>query len=94
MKTGNTWWSDWAKPVYEHVPGAPFQVGMIVRVVDAIDRHVSDLSPLIGRLGVVRYLEYSCGCGQTFPHDPMIGVEFSDRSQQEFWTEELSLAKK
>lgn len=78
-----------ARPIYQTVEGAPYQPGDRVRVVDAIDREVLDLRPLIGRVGTVTYLEYSCGCGQTYPADPMIGVALDDGVKQEFWTEEL-----
>lgn len=82
---------DWARPVYEPVPGAPLQPGMCVQVVDAIDEDICDVRPWLGKVGMVRYLEYSCGCGQSYPDDPMIGVEFCNGTKQEFWQEELSV---
>jgi len=39
----------------------------------------------------VIYFEYECGCGQTFPGDPMIGIKSSDGKIGEFWKEELEL---
>ena len=42
----------------------------------------------LGLMGIVQYLEYECGSGQTFPNDPMIGVRFSS-CVEEFWAEEL-----
>lgn len=39
----------------------------------------------------VIYFEYECGCGQTFPEDPMIGIKSSDGEIDEFWKEELEL---
>jgi hypothetical protein len=74
------------------VEGSPYQPGQRVRVIDAIDTSppFTDVSEYVGLFGVVDYLEYSCGCGQTFPSDPMIGVSFSDGRQQEFWAEELA----
>lgn len=36
--------------------------------------------------------EYNCGCGQTFPGDPMIGVRFGTLPMSEFWSEELEQA--
>lgn len=88
--------ADWAllsgaRPIFERVDGAPYQPGERVRVVQAIDQEVSDLRAFIGRSGVVLYLEYSCGCGQTYPEDPMIGVRLDDGAEQEFWPEELEL---
>lgn len=79
-----------AKRIGQVVKGSPFQPGDIVRVIDAIDKESTDVSKFIGRFGKVVYLEYNCGCGQTFPNDPMIGVKFKNR-KQEFWKEELKL---
>lgn len=73
----------------DRIDGAPFQPGGIIRVVRAIDAGIHDVSSFIGRLGLVKYLEYDCGCGQTYPIDPMIGVKFSDGTSEEFWSEEL-----
>ena len=67
----------WARPVRANVPGAPFQPGASVCVLSAEDVDVHDVSRFIGAHGVVEYLEYSCGCGQQYPDDPMIGVLFS-----------------
>lgn len=71
------------------VAGSPYQPGDLVLVVDAIDRDVSDLSRYIGQRGQVEYLEYSCGCGQHYPDDPMVGVQFACGTRVEFWPEEL-----
>jgi hypothetical protein len=43
------------------------------------------------RVGEIIYFEYNCGCGQTFPNDPMIGVKFDNAEIEEFWEEELIL---
>lgn len=66
-----------------------FVVGDTVSIAGAIDRDIHDVSVHIGKVGTVKYLEYNCGCGQTFPNDPMIGVYFDDDSVEEFWREEL-----
>ncbi len=42
-----------------------------------------------GQEGIVKYLDYDCGCGQTYPNDPMIGVEFTGGEKEEYWKEEL-----
>ena len=76
--------------IFQSVPGSPHQPGEIVRVAAAIDQEVHDVTQYVGRIGRVKYLEYSCGCGQSFPSDPMIGVRFADGSSEEFWKEELS----
>jgi len=75
--------------IYHDVPGAPFKIGEMVRVVSFSDDTADE--DLLGCRGSVLYFEYSCGCGQTFPKDPMIGVLFGERTA-EFWKEELVLA--
>lgn len=77
-----------ARPIYEPVPGAPWQPGDIVRVVAIADDAASPEH--IGKTGRVTYLEYSCGCGQSYPDDPMIGVELAGGKVEEFWREELA----
>lgn len=80
-----------AKPIYDRVEGSPFQPGGIVKVVSATDLELYDVSKYIGRTGVVKYLEYSCGSGQTYPGDPMIGVDLGEGILEEFWSEELQM---
>ncbi|MFI5298218.1 MAG: hypothetical protein ACHREM_08985 [Polyangiales bacterium] len=80
-----------AQPIYTRVEGAPYQPGDLVTVIAAEDIDVDDVSEWIGRVGRVKYLEYSCGCGQSFPDDPMIGVKFVGGSLEEFWRGELAL---
>lgn len=72
------------------IEGAPFQVHDRVRVVDAIDRELYDVSRFVGRVGRVVHLDYDCGCGQSNPGDPMIGVKFRGGVVEEFWREELA----
>jgi len=62
-----------SNPVRHYVPGAPFQVGDRVRILQACDE--CGYPDLAGRYAVVAYLEYECGCGQAFPDLPMLGVE-------------------
>jgi len=76
-----------ARPIREPVPGAPRQPGDRVVVVAVADSTVDPGH--IGKVGRVDYLEYSCGSGQTFPGDPMIGVVFDGGGREEFWPEEL-----
>jgi hypothetical protein len=73
--------------IYEDIPGAPFRIGQRVRVA-AITDETADVE-LLGNEGIVTYFEYDCGCGQTFPEDPMIGVLFGSKIE-EFWKEELT----
>ena len=79
-----------ARPIRDQVPGAPYQPGDLVRVVAAIDTEDHDVSHHIGRSGRVDYLEYDCGCGQSYAEDPMIGVELDGGDREEFWPEELA----
>jgi hypothetical protein len=72
------------------VKGSPFQPGDVVRV-QVIDDEVS--RQFVGRFGKVVGMEYSCGCGQTFPTDPMVRVRFRGR-QEEFWKEELAIVSR
>jgi hypothetical protein len=79
-----------ARPIRAPVPGAPRQPGDRVVVVAVVD---STTDPAhVGEVGRVEYLEYSCGCGQSYPDDPMIGVEFDGGGREEFWREELAPA--
>jgi len=80
-----------ARPVRDPVPGSPYQPGDAVTVTSAVDVEVRDLRHLVGRCGRVQYLEYSCGCGQSYPADPMVGVLLDDGTSEEFWKEELKL---
>ncbi len=82
-----------AKPIFDRVEGSPYQPGDLVRVVKVIDQEVLDLSALVGLQGEVLYLEYSCGSGQTYPGDPMIGVRLEGGVEQEFWPEELAAVR-
>ena len=74
-------------PVYGDVVGAPFKIGERVRVTRGQDETFDALYKR--HVGIVEYFEYSCGCGQSYPHDPMVGVRFHDESVAEFWAEEL-----
>lgn len=64
------------------------EVGDRVRVVGITDE--TGLQEYIGRDGEVDHLDYDCGCGQTYPGDPMIGVNFDNGDGEEFWKEELT----
>jgi hypothetical protein len=76
-------------PITTPVLGAPYQPHDRVRVVAAVDRDICDVTPYIGRFGVVAWLEYRCGCGQSYPKTPMVGVKFHGGAVEEFWPEEL-----
>jgi len=76
-------------PIHHDVDGAPLRIGTYVRVRQIIDESADKY--FLGRVGTVQYFEYSCGSGQSYPNDPMIGVKFRKRIA-EFWTEELEPA--
>ncbi len=76
---------------YYNIEGAPFNIGDKVIVLnnpadDTLNKK------FIGKKGEVSFFEYDCGCGQTFPNDPMIGVKFDNGRSGEFWKEELQTA--
>lgn len=52
---------------------------------------------LIGSTGHLKHYDYDCGCGQEYPHQPMIGVLMNSgmfKGQTiEFWKEELTCTK-
>jgi hypothetical protein len=74
-----------------HVEGATFNIGDEVQVLNNPSNDETFNSETIGKIGKVTFFEYDCGCGQTYPNDPMIGVIFSDNLVEEYWKEELVL---
>jgi hypothetical protein len=77
------------RPILKDVPGAPFKIGTSVRVVRLADE--TGNRAWLGRTGTVKFFNYDCGCGQSYPDDPMIGVESPRGKIEEFWKEELRL---
>lgn len=84
-----------ANPLYKDVEGAPVKIGQIVKILEQSDEE--GYPELVGEIGVVHHLEYECGCGQEYPHSPMIGVKFDKGivaegyEVKEFWFEELEI---
>lgn len=79
-----------SKPLFVDINGAPFKIGDTVRVIcHSMDETFNQ--NFQNDIGIVEYFEYECGCGQTYPEDPMIGVKFSDNILEEFWLDELNL---
>jgi hypothetical protein len=74
-------------PIYDNVHGAPSRIGESVRVHGSQDETFDPSYKR--RVGTIEYFEYECGCGQSYPNDPMIGVKFRDGKTAEFWAEEL-----
>ncbi len=83
------------KPQYIDIDviGAPFEIGDTVLILNNPNNDNTFNEKLSDLHGIVEYFEYNCGCGQTFPHDPMIGVRLKDKRISEFWKEELQLVK-
>jgi hypothetical protein len=71
------------------IDGAPYKIGQKVKVLNNPNKDDTFDMKLVDKTGEIIFFEYDCGCGQTFPTDPMIGVKFSDGSIDEFWKEEL-----
>lgn len=56
----------------------------IVRVVAAVDRDIYDVSPMIGRLGLV-----DGASPEPCAEHPMVLVRFAGGAREAFWPEEL-----
>lgn len=74
-------------PRFYNIDDAPFYIGQKVKVALTVDETAESAD--LGKIGVVEYYEYDCGCGQSYPRDPMIGILFEDGTRGEFWKEEL-----
>ena len=74
-----------------NVNGAPFKIGDHVKILNNPNNDETFNKYFLGKHGHIEYFEYDCGCGQTFPKDPMIGVRLFDNKVDEFWKEELEL---
>jgi hypothetical protein len=80
-----------SRPICIDIDGAPYKIGQSVRVKGLSDEEGE--ASLLGMIGMVEHFDYSCGCGQSYPDDPMIGVRFFDGRMEEFWKEELILCR-
>lgn len=75
------------------IDGAPLKIGDAVVVLDNPNKDETFNYDFSGKQGVVEHFEYNCRCGQTFPHDPMIGIRFRNGKIAEFWKDELELIR-
>lgn len=66
------------------------EIGDMVLILSNPNNDDTFSNQYVGRKGLVKYFDYDCGCGQTYPHDPMIGVEFPNGKIEEFWKEEVN----
>jgi len=73
------------------IDGAPYKIGDKVKVNNNPNMDETFNNRFFNAICEVIYFEYECGCGQTFPEDPMIGIKSSDGEIDEFWKEELEL---
>lgn len=73
------------------IEGAPYKIGEDVVILDNPSNDETFDKKFVGRKGMIVFYEYDCGCGQTYPNDPMIGVRFSNGKIAEFWEEEIDL---
>ncbi len=78
-----------AHPIHRNVPGAPFHISAKVVVSMGTDETFDE--QYLRKVAEVISYEYSGGCGQSFPGDPMIGVGFPDGKIEYFWHEELEV---
>ena len=74
-----------------NIEDAPFKIGSKVQILNNPINDETFDKKHSGRNGEVIFFEYDCGCSQTFPEDPMIGVKFQNGKVAEFWKEELLL---
>jgi hypothetical protein len=75
-----------------NIKGCPFKIGEKVKIKKPCDE--TGYPSYEGKIGVIQYFNYDCGCSQTYPNDPMIGVKFSNKKIKEFWGEELDKRRK
>ena len=75
---------------YENVEGAPFHIGDRVTVLNNPNNDETFNMLFVFKTGVIVHFDSGCGCGQSFPDDPKIGVRFNNETIEEFWKEELS----
>lgn len=81
------------KPRLTDIEGAPFKLGDTVHILDNPNNDDTFNRNYSCKQGLVEHFEYECGCGQTYPGDPMIGVRFENGQIAEFWKEELKLVR-
>lgn len=81
------------KPLYRYydIDGAPFKISDKVIILNNPSSDDTFDKEFIGKEGTIIFFEYDCGCGQTYPNDPMIGVKFSNNEVAEFWREEIAI---
>src|SRR4030042_2560073 len=73
------------------IDSAPYKIGDKVKVLNNPNMDETFDRRFLNNICEVIYFEYDCGCGQTFPEDPMIGIKSGDGKIGEFWKEELEL---
>lgn len=74
-----------------NIEGATYRIGDKITVLNNPLKDETFDKKFIGKEGTVAFFEYDCGCGQTYPDDPMIGVKFRNGNVAEFWKDEIAL---
>lgn len=77
-------------PLSYDIEGAPFKIGQFVKVLENPNNDDTFDIKFAKQIGIVKFFEYDCGCCQTYPEDPMIGIIFTSGKIEEFWKEELA----
>ena len=73
--------------IHHNIKGAPFEIGATVRVKKVVDE--TGNKAFIGKIGKIVYYSYDGGCGEVYPHEPMLGIGFEHGKLDQYWPEEL-----
>lgn len=65
-----------------------FKINQNIKVINLIDKTGNRY--YLNKIGLIKYFNFDCGCEQTFPHNPMIGIKFFNGKIEEFWKEEIT----
>jgi hypothetical protein len=76
--------------IKDNIHGAPFEIGDAIKVNEQNICDSTFENKFIGLEGIIIFFEYNCGCCQSYPNDPMIGVQFPNGEIFEFWKEEIT----
>lgn len=79
------------KNITVNIPGFPISIGDRVKVLSNPNNDLTFDDKYSNKIGSVIYFNFNCGCGQSYPKDPMIGVRFIYGQEDEFWKEELKI---
>ena len=80
-----------SNPIYIDINGAPCKILNKVVILNNPNMDKTFNEAYVSEIGEVVYFEYECGCGQSYPNDPMIGIKFANEKIEEYWIEELKI---